>query len=377
MAPAAGAVPTPVSTLPPATPRPADAETIGGPALASGGLVVPKDAPALPASLAARTWIVADLSSGQVLGACGPHVRHEPASVQKLLLTAALIDKLDRSQVVEVTQADLDFEPGSSAVGLVAGGRYSIETLWLGLLLVSGNDAANVLARLGGAGAGVPGGLQAMNDLAHQIGARDTHAVTPSGLDGAGQFTSAYDLALIARACLANEDFRRYALTWSAQIPPQPAQAQEGFQVQNQNLLISQYPGALGGKTGFTDAARHTYVGAAERNGRRLVVALLSAEAVPARAWQQGADLLDWGFNVPSTDTVGRLVQPGDLDPSPSVSPTAPRSTAAVSANRPGHDIPIGPIWATSALLILVMAIGLPTIALLRRLAQQPRRPVS
>lgn len=84
----------------------------------------------------------------------------------------------------------------------------------------------------------------------------------------------------------------------------------------------------MGGKTGFTDLARHTYVGAARRNGRRLVVTLLGAEAQPIRAWQQGAALLDWGFALPSNAAVGRLVAPGEAErllhpPTPSGAPSA------------------------------------------------------
>src|SRR4029450_9699233 len=135
-------------------------------------------------------------------------------------------------------------------------------------------------------------------------GAFQTHAVTPSGLDGPGQFTSAYDLALIARVCFDNPDFRRYALTKRAQMPAQKALKKGGFQFQNENKLIFNYPGALGGKTGFTQLARHSYVGAAQRNGRRLVVTLLGAEARPLRGWQQGAALLDWGFSLPAEDSV-------------------------------------------------------------------------
>jgi D-alanyl-D-alanine carboxypeptidase (penicillin-binding protein 5/6) len=264
--------------------------------------------------LSAASWVVADLDSGAVLGACGPHEMSPPASVQKLLLVAAVMPKLNPAQVVEVTESDLDFEPGSSAVGLLLGGHYTVETLWLGLLLNSGNDAANVLTRLGGGAAGLPGGLQLMNDTARRLGALDTHAATPSGLDGPGQFTSAYDLALIARFCFARDDFRRYDLTQVASIPAQPPQDPRGFQIGNDNQLLYQYPGALGGKVGYTDLARHTYVGAAERNGRRLVVTLLGAEAEPVRGWEQGAALLDWGFSVPNGAAVGRLVGPGETD---------------------------------------------------------------
>src|SRR5256885_370714 len=258
---------SPIPLTPPPSPgRP----TIGGEGLAPAGLTVPPGAPPLPATLSAASWLVADLDTGEVLGACGPHEGSPPASVQKLLLAETVLPRLDPAQVVEVTQADLDFERGSSAVGLVVGGHYSVETLWLGLLLESGNDAANVLARLGGGAQGVPGTIAAMNAEAQRLGGLDTHAVTPSGLDGPRQFTSAYDLALIARADFAREDFRRYDPTARAQIPAQPPKDPRGFQIQNENDLLTRYPGALGGKTGFTDLARHTYVGAAQRNGRRL-----------------------------------------------------------------------------------------------------------
>ncbi|MFD0823946.1 D-alanyl-D-alanine carboxypeptidase family protein, partial [Micromonospora zhanjiangensis] len=179
------------------------------------------------------------------------------------------------------------------------------ETLWLGLMLNSGNDAANVLARLGGGAGGLSAGVAAMNAEARRLGANQTHAATPSGLDGPGQFTSAYDLALIARADFDRDDFRRYAATRQAQVPGQPTQLPgqsspnpDGFRIVNDNQLLYQYPGALGGKTGYTDLARHSFVGAADRGGRRLLVTLLGAE-LPARGWQQGAALLNWGYGLP------------------------------------------------------------------------------
>ncbi len=294
--------------------------TVGGQRLAATGLVIPKEAPRVP-RLSATSWLVADLDTGDVLGACGAHNFGAPASVQKLLLAAAVLPKLDLRQKVKITAEDMAFEPGSSAVGLLLGGTYSVETLWLGLFLNSGNDAANVLARLGGGEGGARAGVSAMNAEARRLGALDTRAVTPSGLDGRGQVTSAYDLALIARACFANKDFRRLNATTNATVPPQPPRDKKGFQIQNDNQLLYQYPGALGGKVGFTDIARHTYVGAAEQDGRRLVVTLLGAEREPSPGWKQAAALLDWGFGVAGDEPVGRLVEPGELDrPTPSAS---------------------------------------------------------
>jgi D-alanyl-D-alanine carboxypeptidase (penicillin-binding protein 5/6) len=385
-APAAGAsasatfVPCPhvkiAPNRPPLTtsPMPVHDETppaIGGDAMATNGLAVPAGAAALPKTISATSWVVADLDSGDVLGTCGPHVYGAPASVQKLLLVAAVLPKLNPVDVITVTEKDLDFEPGSSAVGLIEGGKYTVETLWLGLLLNSGNDAANVLARVGGGAEGVPGAIAAMNAEAARLGALDTHAMTPSGLDGPGQMTSAYDLALIARACFAREDFRRYAATRNAKIPPQPPKDKLGFQIQNDNRLLMEYPGALGGKTGFTDIARHTYVGAASRNGRTLVVTMLGGEHKPARMWQQAAALLDWGFAVSGEKPVGRLVEPGEVGAKPTAAPGVAGPIAAGRAGPSGQDLALVGAGA-GALLVLAWTVLLLLFARRRRAHQGP-----
>ena len=348
---------------------------IGGDALATHGLVVPAGAKQPPA-VTATTWMVADLDTGEVLGGCGPHVYQTPASVQKTLLAAAAIDKLDPDRRVTIVPGDLNIEPGSSAVGLLVGGKYPVSTLWLGLLLNSGNDAANALARLAGGGGpdGVARTVAAMNDTAKRLGAYQTHAVTPSGLDGKGQFTSAYDLALIARVCFANADFRRYAQTRSAQMPAQPHLKKGGFQFQNENKLIFNYPGALGGKTGFTTLARHSYVGAAQRDGRRLVVTLLGAEARPQRGWEQGAALLDWGFAQPRDASVGKLVSPADV--APKAAPKKAPAAAAAQADTvpsPGRPSPPQLLSVAAAASVALLLAGTPLLLLL---TQRRRRRV-
>ena len=349
---------------------------VGGDALATHGLVVPAGARRPPA-VTATTWIVADLDTGEVLGSCGPHVYQTPASVQKTLLAATVMDKLDPRQTMTVVRGDLDIEVNSSAVGLVVGGKYPIATLWLGLMLNSGNDAANALARLAGGGGadGVAKTVAAMNAQARALGAYQTHAVTPSGLDGKGQFTSAYDLALIARKDFANADFRTYVLTKSAQMPAQPQLKQKGFQFQNENKLIFNYPGAMGGKTGFTTVARHSYVGAASRNGRRLVVTLLGAEAHPLRGWQQGAALLDWGFSLPKDASVGKLITPEDVARQQATtnarieSATATKSVPAARSSSSG-GLPMVPV----ALAVAVVLAGTPLLLLLiQRRRKRPR----
>jgi D-alanyl-D-alanine carboxypeptidase (penicillin-binding protein 5/6) len=192
-------------------------------------------------------------------------------------------------------------------------------------------------------------------------------------LDGPGQATSAYDLALIFRADFGRSDFRRYDSTLRADIPPQPPQYPKGYQIQNDNALLFQYPGALGGKVGFTDLARHTYVGAAERNGRRLVVTMLGAELMPMRAWQQSAALLDWGFSLPSDAAVGRLVNPGELEPKPS--PTAPlvadHQVAATSTSGPRTLT----LAAVAGVVVLFVGVWSGLIVRSRRRSRSVRRP--
>ncbi|MGC5023021.1 D-alanyl-D-alanine carboxypeptidase family protein [Micromonospora sp. DT47] len=297
---------------PPATPPPPPVDPahrkVGGDALATSELAIHEGAPSAPA-VTATAWVVADLNSGEVLGGCAPHERRTPASVQKLLLAAALMPRLDPKQVVEVKREDLaDLDPASSLMGVLDGGRYSIENLWLGLLMKSGNDAANVLARVGGGEKGRQGGVDAMNDEARRLRANQTHAATPSGLDGPGQYTSAYDLALIARATFAREDFRRYMQTRVAEVPAQPGKP--AIELINDNTLLDRYPGMLGGKTGFTSLARQTYVGVAERDGRRLTVTLLGAETAPLGSLGEAIALLDWGFALSPDASVGTLVTP-------------------------------------------------------------------
>ncbi|MEU3453556.1 D-alanyl-D-alanine carboxypeptidase [Micromonospora sp. NPDC006766] len=336
---------------PPAAPSPppvdAAAAAVGGEALATAGLAAPAGAPSAPA-VTATSWLVADLDSGMVLGGCGPHEHRAPASVQKLLLAAALMPHLDPAQIVEVSRDDLrDLDPASSLMGVIAGGHYTIESLWLGLLLKSGNDAANVLARLGGGSAGRPGGVQAMNDEAHRLRANQTHAVTPSGLDGPGQYTSAYDLALIARAAFAREDFRRYISTRVAQIPGE--QGTPPLALTHDVTLLDTYPGTLGGKTGFTDLARQTYVGVAERDGRRLAVTLLGAETAPLGSLGEASALLNWGFSLAPDTSVGRLVTSDEKKDDHQV--------AAVSSERPTWgagrlSVPIGLGAAAVALML-------------------------
>ena len=155
--------------------------------------------------------MIADLDTGDVLAARNPHGRYPPASTLKWLTALTLLPKLDKRKRVVCSYPDVDVD--GTRVGLVQYGRYSVDLLFQAMLMASGNDAANALARVAGS---VPSTVAAMNATARSIQAYDTHAATPSGLDGPHQLTSAYDLALIGRADLARADFRKYTAQKSA-----------------------------------------------------------------------------------------------------------------------------------------------------------------
>lgn len=253
----------------------------------------------------AQSWIVADLDSGHVLAARDENVAHAPASTIKVLLALTALDELNLDSTVVADEADTHVE--CTCVGIQAGRTYTAHQLLDAVLLVSGNDAANTLAQMLG---GQQAAVAKMNAKAAALGAANTHAATPSGLDGpAGSGSStAHDLAVIFRAALANPVFAQITAEPSAPFPAGPGTGGE-HEIINQDELLYRYPGAIGGKTGFTNAARKTFVGAAARDGRRLVIAMMYGlihEGGPTY-WDQAASLLDWGFALNPQSAIGTL----------------------------------------------------------------------
>ena len=317
-------VPEPGQTAPPALPVPAEA--IGGDALAECGTVTPDGAPPLPADISATGWVLADLDSGDVLAAKDPHGRYRPASIIKILLALVVLDELDLNKTTVATAEDAGIE--GSSVGLGKGGVYTNMQLMQGLVMASGNDAAHALAaQLGGNEAAV----EKMNAKATSLGALDTRTASPSGLDGPGMSSSAYDMALIFRSAMADPTFTRLISTEMVDFPGYPRDPaitedvdRPGFALSNDNQLLYNYDGALGGKTGFTDSARQTFVGAAARDGRRLAVTLMLGDVLPIRPWEQAARLLDYGFALPVGSTVGVLVDQDSAAPVTSTRPAVP-----------------------------------------------------
>jgi serine-type D-Ala-D-Ala carboxypeptidase (penicillin-binding protein 5/6) len=335
-----------------ALPHHQSATTIGGPLLASSGVIerpLP-GAPPLPpaAELPASSWMVTNLTTGQVLAAKDPHGKFLPASTLKTLTALTLLPKLDPRSAFKVTFKDATVD--GTRAGLVPGMSYPIKTLFTCMLEMSANDAADALAQANG---GIAHTVTQMNTVAQHLQADDTRADTPSGLDGAGETTSAYDLALIARADFQIPAFRHYLSLATSTIP---APHHKHFEIQSHNNLLTTYRGDIGGKNGYTVAAQATYVGAATRNGQTILVTLMHAYPI---WWPMAAHLLSWGFKANGKVTpVGQLVAPL-APPAPkqvaSVSPTAP-TPRLVSSSAAGHGLrlPWFPIEVVAAAIVAV-----------------------
>src|SRR5271156_3777007 len=295
--PKAGDPPIPLAVPP---------KPVGGEALSSCGIVAAPGTPPLPKDVSAEAWLVADLDSGAVIAAKDPHGRHRPASIIKVLVAMASLNAFNLNKSVVGTAEDAAAE--GTKVGVDDGGTYTINQLLHGLLMHSGNDAAHALAmQLGG----MQQGLEKINVLAAKLGGRDTRVATPSGLDGPGMSTSTYDIGLFYRDAWQNPTFADIVATRTFDFPGRGDHP--GYQLENDNQLLYKYQGALGGKTGYTDDAGQTFVGAANHNGRRLVAVLMHGTRQPIAPWEQAAHLLDYGFSTPQGTQVGTLIEP---DPS-------------------------------------------------------------
>ncbi|MFE6177382.1 D-alanyl-D-alanine carboxypeptidase family protein [Streptomyces sp. NPDC056464] len=337
-APVSHAAPKPSpSTSPSATP-PANMSTVGGERLGRPGTQanLASGVPVLPKDLTARSWVVADAESGEVLAAHNAHWRLAPASTMKMLFADTVLPKFPGTTKHKVDPSDLaDIGSGSSLVGIKEGETYSVHDLWLGVFLRSGNDAVHVLSKMNG---GIRNTVKEMNEHAEELQALDTHAVSPDGYDAPEQVSSAYDLTLIARSGLQKKDFREYCSTVSAKFPGATAKNKKGksvresFEIQNTNRLLSGdsdvpvYQGIAGVKNGNTTNAGATFTGVAEHDGKVLLVTVMNPEkSEHNEVYKETARLFDWGFQA-----AGKVQPVGELVP--------PRSAAQASAQPGAND---------------------------------------
>lgn len=291
------------SPTPPGDPAQIHRDQIGGPLLASRGILVRepgrggRPVPRVPAS----AYLIADAGSGQVLAAKDAHGLFPPASTLKVLTAITMLPLLRPGATVVASKRAATTVP--NVVGLVAGHRYRIADLFRALLLISANDAAVALVEASGS---FTHGMALINAEARHLQAYDVVAKYPNGLPAPGQVVSAYDLALIARAALAMPAFMRYDSARTARFP---VSNRKRVLLVNQNYLLTDYRGGLGGKIGWTSKAGATYIGLARRHGVTLIVTILHAR--PLTEIDSAEKLLTWGFAMDSrVSPVGELVPP-------------------------------------------------------------------
>jgi serine-type D-Ala-D-Ala carboxypeptidase (penicillin-binding protein 5/6) len=279
------------------------AQVIGGPLMASTGTVVTEPANgALPLpSVPAAAWVIANADTGQVLAAKDPHGEYGPASTLKVLTAITLIPRLNPDADVVASQLASSQQPTSA--GLITGRSYQVADLFRALLLISANDAAVALTQATGSEAT---GMAMINAEARRLQAYDVVAKLPNGLPATGQVTSAYDEALIARQALRMPAFMAYDQTLSSRLELKPGDWET---MVNQNYLLTEYPGGIGGKIGWTVSSQATYIGLARRNGVTLIVTVLHCTSL--QEVTSAEKLLDWGFAMNGkVSGVGTLVSP-------------------------------------------------------------------
>jgi D-alanyl-D-alanine carboxypeptidase (penicillin-binding protein 5/6) len=282
-----------------ATPPPTPIGPSGSRSPFPTALHTPKDASPVPGVTAAAA-VLEDLDTGQVLFAKAAGARRPVASLTKMMTALLALERLPLSRMVTVRSSAAS-EPGAT-LGLRVGERLTARDLLTGMLLASADDAA---VALGQAVAGsVLGFVDQMNARARELGLRRTHFTSPDGFDNAGLSTGR-DLAILARTAMRDPVFDAIVRAKRATVRSLDGPVRV---VQNRNVLLWLYPGAIGIKTGFTTAAGHCVAAAAERGGVRLLAVVLGAQR---DAFSDAAALLNHGFAAFRRTTVvgaGRML---------------------------------------------------------------------
>jgi len=220
-----------------------------------------------------KSVLVYDLTSKKTLYAKNPREKLPFASLTKIMTAIIALENPKKDDKYLVREYDL---VGEDSMGLDPGEVLSLKELLYGLILHSGNDAAEVIA--GNYKEGKTGFVDAMNNKAKSLGLKDTNFTNPSGLEGDGnQYTTAYDLLVITSYALNNFPlFREIAQTFSYTIPQ--TQTHKEYVIENETNLLTSYPGVKGVKTGFTNEAGFCLVTYLEYKGHKIIGILLNSE---------------------------------------------------------------------------------------------------
>ncbi len=237
--------------------------------------------------------VLMDLESGQILYERNPNARLAIASITKIMTAIVAIEKGNLDSIVTIGPEVLDRKKVyGTLIFLSPGERFTLRELLSALLMDSANDAAVAIAnRIGG---NEETFVQMMNQQAKELGLNDTHFTNPHGLSEIGHYSSAQDMAIIARYGLQKPVLAEIVNTKVKDFP-RTKQGELPDRLQNHNKLLWQYDGADGVKTGYTDLAGNTIVASATRNGRQLLVVILKGTSATS-IYKDASNLLDYGF---------------------------------------------------------------------------------
>lgn len=238
-------------------------------------------------SVSAQAAILISADTGEVIFEKNSHLKLSMASTTKIM-TALLLAEQNTPDKTVVTTKEMVTVEGSS-MGLREGDTVSYKALLCGMLLSSGNDAANTTAIV--LGGSLSNFANMMNARAQEIGMTDTHFVTPSGLDDDDHYSTAYDMSLLASCAMKNADFKKVAS--SEQMTVCYGNPPYNRTLTNHNRLLSLYDGTVGVKTGFTKKSGRCLVSSAEKDGKAVIAVTLNAPD----DWDDHIAMFDYGFS--------------------------------------------------------------------------------
>ena len=313
----------------------------GGTARAQGD--VPSGAP----EVAARAWVLTDLHSGETLAGKDASARLPMASTTKIMVALVALERGNLDEEVTVSPEAAAFAtPAYSNVGLVSGDVLSVRELLMATLISSGDDAAYALAEHLGGAAGVDGFVAQMNREAERLGLEDTHFENPVGFDARGHYSSARDLAEMARLGMGYSEFREWVATEYASVWTPYRE----MPLANTNELLFSYPPATGVKTGTTPAAGETLVSSAAAGDEAYACVVLDAAedrfAASARTLEHGfaaydrRDLVVEGRRYAATEVPYRRAETVDLVARGSVEGLVDKSTRVEREVRVVGELP-------------------------------------
>lgn len=248
---------------------------------------MPMKANAVSLGISASSAVVMVAQTGEVLYEHNAHVKRSMASTTKIMTALLALENCDLKKEITVKAEQLKVE--GTSMGLQDDDKVTYEGLVYGMLLQSGNDAANVVAS--NMCDSFDDFVRMMNVRAKELGMNSTNFVTPSGLDAQEHYSTAYDMAILGSAAILNPDFRYISSQKTATVnygnPPY------NRTLTNHNKMLSYYDGCIGLKTGFTKKSGRCLVSAAERDGVVIVAVTLNAPD----DWNDHKVLLDYGFS--------------------------------------------------------------------------------